>query len=268
MARFAVLFCAVVTAATSATAATVQERDSALITLFTDINYGDEALTVIDTVPTGCIAAIPPFVSSVSSVKIATGVKCTLWNETECGRAPGKSITLAADTPDLVKLQFNDLVCAGLGRRERADDQAGSFRWPPTSASPTIESRFRGATSTSRTPGQLDSRKMELSAFGLRARPTKRELAQTNLHTISPQGKTPVRMVRCHSGQIMSFSGYCANPPLKRDPLISEDLGIYSTSHCREVSTETGATVTVVSPAAIFEARLYYLPSGVWRLKY
>ncbi|KAJ7107678.1 hypothetical protein C8R44DRAFT_885092 [Mycena epipterygia] len=112
MACFAALFFAVVAATTSVTAATIQERDSALATLFTDINFGGEAFTVIGTVPTGCIAAIPPFVSSVSSVKIATGVKCTLWNETECGRAPGNSITLAADTPDLVKLQFNDLTAA------------------------------------------------------------------------------------------------------------------------------------------------------------
>ncbi|KAJ7249615.1 hypothetical protein C8J57DRAFT_1239614 [Mycena rebaudengoi] len=117
MARFAALFFAVVAAATSATAAAVQERDSALATFFTDINYGGEAFTVIDTVPTGCIAAIPPFVSSVSSVKIATGVKCTLWNNIKCGVVPANSVTLAADTPDLRILQFNDLNPDPFGER-------------------------------------------------------------------------------------------------------------------------------------------------------
>ncbi|KAJ7102941.1 hypothetical protein C8R44DRAFT_887662 [Mycena epipterygia] len=159
MACFAALFFAVVAATTSVTAATIQERDSALATLFTDINFGGEAFTVIGTVPTGCIAAIPPFVSSVSSVKIATGVKCTLWNETECGRAPGNSITLAADTPDLVKLQFNDL--------------------PPTSASPTIESTATSRTqpllaSCSRQPSVPHSLLTRSGAKGIQARSSNR----------------------------------------------------------------------------------------------
>ncbi|KAJ7822212.1 hypothetical protein B0H14DRAFT_2598728 [Mycena olivaceomarginata] len=109
MARFAALFCAVVAAATSAAAAAVQERDSALITFFTDINYLGQEFTYSGTVPTGCIPLSPPFVSSVSSVQIANGVRCTLWNETECGRAPGKSITLNGNVPNFVNLEFNDL---------------------------------------------------------------------------------------------------------------------------------------------------------------
>ncbi|KAJ7253848.1 hypothetical protein C8J57DRAFT_1237098 [Mycena rebaudengoi] len=103
MARFAALFCAVVAAATSAATAAVQERDSALITFFTD------KFTYFGTVPTGCIPLSPPFVSSVSSVQIAKGVQCTLWNEAECGRAAGKSITLNGNVPNLVNLEFNDL---------------------------------------------------------------------------------------------------------------------------------------------------------------
>ncbi|KAJ7246058.1 hypothetical protein C8J57DRAFT_1241842 [Mycena rebaudengoi] len=104
MARFAALFCAVVAAATSAAAAAVQERDSALITFFTD------KFTYFGTVPTGCIPLNPPFVSSVSSVQIAKGVQCTLWNEAECGRAADKSITLNGNVPNFVNLDFNDLL--------------------------------------------------------------------------------------------------------------------------------------------------------------
>ncbi|KAF8134073.1 hypothetical protein K438DRAFT_1787370 [Mycena galopus ATCC 62051] len=79
MARFSALFCAIVTAATFAATAAVQERDSALITFFTDINYLGEESTYSGTVPTGCIPLSPPFVSSVSSVQIAKGIRCTLW---------------------------------------------------------------------------------------------------------------------------------------------------------------------------------------------
>ncbi|KAJ6454803.1 hypothetical protein C8R45DRAFT_1222684 [Mycena sanguinolenta] len=112
MARFAALFCAVVAAATSAAAASVQERDSALITFFTDINYLGQEFTYFGTVPTGCIPLSPPFVSSVSSVQIARGVQCTLWNEAKCGLAAGKSITLNGNVTNLVNLEFNDLAVA------------------------------------------------------------------------------------------------------------------------------------------------------------
>ncbi|KAF8209898.1 hypothetical protein K438DRAFT_2059013 [Mycena galopus ATCC 62051] len=109
MARFSALFCAVFVAATSAAAAAVQERDSALITFFTDINYLGQESTYSGTVPTGCIPLSPPFVSSVSSVQIANGIRCTLWNESQCGLAAGKSITLTGNVPNLVSLEFNDL---------------------------------------------------------------------------------------------------------------------------------------------------------------
>ncbi|KAJ7917380.1 hypothetical protein B0H13DRAFT_1995408, partial [Mycena leptocephala] len=109
MARFAALFCAVVAAATSAAAAAVQERDSALITFFTDINYLGQNSTYFGTAPTGCIPLSPPYVSSVSSVQIAKSIRCTLWNQTKCGLAAGKSITLNGNVPNLVSLEFNDL---------------------------------------------------------------------------------------------------------------------------------------------------------------
>ncbi|KAJ7711308.1 hypothetical protein B0H16DRAFT_1900666 [Mycena metata] len=112
MARFASLFCAIVAVATSAAAAAVQERDSALITFFTDINYLGEESTYFGTVPTGCIPLSPPFVSSVFSVQIAKGIRCTLWNEAKCGQAAGKSITLNGNVTNLVNLEFNDLTVA------------------------------------------------------------------------------------------------------------------------------------------------------------
>ncbi|KAJ7880107.1 hypothetical protein B0H13DRAFT_2050737 [Mycena leptocephala] len=103
MARFAALFCAVAAAASSAAAAAVQEHDSALITFFTDrtqiaiVQYlGQGAL--FDTVPTGCIP-LGRRLSPVSSVQIAKGIQCTLWKY------------LNGNVPNLVYLEFNDLVC-------------------------------------------------------------------------------------------------------------------------------------------------------------
>ncbi|KAF8209865.1 hypothetical protein K438DRAFT_1960090 [Mycena galopus ATCC 62051] len=105
-------FCAIVAAAAFAATAAVQERDSALITFFTDINFLGEESTYSGTVPTGCIPLSPPFVSSVSSVQIAKGIRCTLWNESKCGLAAGKSITLTDNVSNLVSLEFNDLAVA------------------------------------------------------------------------------------------------------------------------------------------------------------
>ncbi|KAJ7714379.1 hypothetical protein B0H16DRAFT_1478054 [Mycena metata] len=107
MARFISLFYAVVAAVTAASAAAVQERDSILATFFIDIDFSGPAYG--HRRPAYWLPhASPEFAGSVSSVKIATGVKCTLWNEPEC---TGGSITLAADTPDLGALGFNDLDC-------------------------------------------------------------------------------------------------------------------------------------------------------------
>ncbi|KAF7368161.1 hypothetical protein MVEN_00135100 [Mycena venus] len=109
MARFVSLLCAVVAAATAASAAAIQaqERDSILAAFFIDIDFGGQELTVGGDLPTGCLTPPPVFDGSVSSVQISTGVKCTLWSGTEC---TGGSITLAADTPDLRALGFNDLM--------------------------------------------------------------------------------------------------------------------------------------------------------------
>ncbi|KAJ6492675.1 hypothetical protein DFH09DRAFT_1104607 [Mycena vulgaris] len=76
------------------------------------VNYLGQEFTYFGTVPTDCITLSPPFVSSVSSVQIAKGVRCTLWNEAECGRAAGKSITLNDNVLNLVNLEFNDLTVA------------------------------------------------------------------------------------------------------------------------------------------------------------
>ncbi|KAJ7769533.1 hypothetical protein B0H16DRAFT_1779251 [Mycena metata] len=98
MARFISLFYAVVAAVTAASAAAALKSPSVD---FSGPAYGHRR-------PAYWLPhASPEFDGSVSSVKIATGVKCTLWNEPEC---TGGSITLAADTPDLGALGFNDLL--------------------------------------------------------------------------------------------------------------------------------------------------------------
>ncbi|KAF7369704.1 hypothetical protein MVEN_00301900 [Mycena venus] len=91
MARFGALFCTIVAAATSASAAAVPAKP--LITFFTGTDFSGQNFTFLGTVPTGCIPLSPPFVKNVSSVEIAAGVGCTLWNETRYGLASGNSVS-------------------------------------------------------------------------------------------------------------------------------------------------------------------------------
>ncbi|KAJ7073136.1 hypothetical protein C8F01DRAFT_1244130 [Mycena amicta] len=79
---------------------------------WTDINFAGQNATYEVVVPSGCIQAVPPFVSSVSSVAIQSGFQCTLWAIPQCGMAAGNSITLDDKVPNLVDLAFNDLMVA------------------------------------------------------------------------------------------------------------------------------------------------------------
>ncbi|KAF7369705.1 hypothetical protein MVEN_00302000 [Mycena venus] len=111
MARFAALFCAIVAAATSATASVGPIKPA--ITFFTGIDFTGQSFTSFAGVPTGCIALDPPFFKNVSSVEIPTGVKCTLWNETQCGLVSGNSVSLpSGGTPNLTVQGFNDQAVA------------------------------------------------------------------------------------------------------------------------------------------------------------
>ncbi|KAJ7737534.1 hypothetical protein B0H16DRAFT_1466177 [Mycena metata] len=76
MARFISLFYAVVAAVTAASVAAALKSPS--------VDFSGPELTVTGDLPTGCLTPPPMFDGSVSSVQIATGVKCTLWNEPEC----------------------------------------------------------------------------------------------------------------------------------------------------------------------------------------
>ncbi|KAJ7691210.1 hypothetical protein B0H14DRAFT_2652142 [Mycena olivaceomarginata] len=87
MARFAALFCAVVAAATSAAAAAVQERDSALITFFTDSTQ----------------IAVSQLVLAKPTVRLV-GLQRPdrQWR-------PVHLVELNGNVPNFVNLEFNDL---------------------------------------------------------------------------------------------------------------------------------------------------------------
>ncbi|KAJ7162705.1 hypothetical protein C8R43DRAFT_991228 [Mycena crocata] len=116
MARLSVLFCALIAAVASAGAASISDRSvipavpgpsSSLITFFTNVNYGGQDVTFIDEATTGCIGATGPFISSLSSVKLArTGIACNLWSEKNCGGVGG--IVVAGNIPNLGAYGFND----------------------------------------------------------------------------------------------------------------------------------------------------------------
>jgi hypothetical protein len=48
-------------------------------------------ITFVDDLPTGCIEATSPFIESVSSVSVAAGVSCTLWEYVEL-MSPGTQV--------------------------------------------------------------------------------------------------------------------------------------------------------------------------------
>ncbi|KAJ7903077.1 hypothetical protein B0H13DRAFT_1882334 [Mycena leptocephala] len=116
MARFPPLFCAILAAATSARAVAVVKRSSDLITFWTDINFSGNGITFVDDLPTGCIEATSPFIESVSSVSVAAGVRCTLWNQGNCG---GEGLAVSGNVANLVNFGFNDAVCARLMHTEQ-----------------------------------------------------------------------------------------------------------------------------------------------------
>ncbi|KAJ7073148.1 hypothetical protein C8F01DRAFT_1244141 [Mycena amicta] len=115
MARFLTLLSAIFVAATAAQASSLPKlnvSDVAAVTFWTDINFAGQNATSEVVVPSGCIQAVPPFVSSVSSVAIQPGFQCTLWAIPQCGLGAGNSITLHDKVPNLVDLAFNDLMVA------------------------------------------------------------------------------------------------------------------------------------------------------------
>ncbi|KAJ7053914.1 hypothetical protein C8F01DRAFT_1165293 [Mycena amicta] len=120
MARLAALLCAIVAAAaTSVNAAAIDlsPREGVvpavagspynLITFFTNVNYGGQAVTFYDQKTTGCIEATAPFINAVSSVKLdRTDIACNLWSEATCKGAVG--LTVNGAVPSLIPYGFND----------------------------------------------------------------------------------------------------------------------------------------------------------------
>ncbi|KAJ6611512.1 hypothetical protein B0H10DRAFT_2224029 [Mycena sp. CBHHK59/15] len=116
MARFAVILCALVAAATSVGAASHRNRNvipavngksTSLITFYTNVNYGGQPVTFVDEKTTGCISATSPFISSVSSVKLdQPDIACNLWSEENCGGAVG--LVVNGNIPNLTPYGFND----------------------------------------------------------------------------------------------------------------------------------------------------------------
>ncbi|KAF8209929.1 hypothetical protein K438DRAFT_1753537 [Mycena galopus ATCC 62051] len=124
MARLSALFCAVVVAASSAAAAAVQERDSALITFFTD------SMSILHSFSSGTqitvsqlswprvyvlrhgIYRLHPTQPAVCLVGLQRPDRH--GHPVHLVEAAGKSITLTGNVPNLVNLEFNDLVCARL----------------------------------------------------------------------------------------------------------------------------------------------------------
>ncbi|KAF7327167.1 Uroporphyrin-III c-methyltransferase [Mycena kentingensis (nom. inval.)] len=110
MARFLALLSGIALAASLATAnAAAIDKRANLITFFLDINFSGESVTFVDSTPTGCIKATPPYIASVSSVIVASGIECILWSTSTCG---GSSITVGGSVPSLVPLGFNDKMVA------------------------------------------------------------------------------------------------------------------------------------------------------------